>query len=168
MRLIPRVFALLLLAVPACSPSALQVQRSLATQVARASDALTDSLAAAYRAEGLALIAAATTRQDAAADLVLLRARWRPVFGRYADGALCTGARFVNQETCRDGALPALKAAEDAWADALSRGEPTMADALNTIERMRGAYCQVRAAAPAGVRLPDPPAFLTCDPPRTP
>lgn len=138
-----------------CTQSALQTQIRAANVVALAANEALPAMIAQYRADGLAAIAAAPDRPAAERALAETRSRWHSVWGT------CDGEPLA----CRDGAWPALRAAHDAWAAALERyvsGAPLdVAAAIDFATRLRAAYCNLRGALPASVRLPDVPG-ATC------
>lgn len=163
-RIVPIALAWIL---ASCGPSASQTSVRLAVQAVQVSDDLVRILTQAYQAEGLAAIAHAESLQGAQADLMIVRARWRPIFGMEADGSPCLGTGFARSVPCHGGALQALKAVEDgldAAIDALSSGPAmTLSETVEFLRQLRIAYCAVRAAVPAGIHLPDAPSFLSCE-----
>ncbi len=149
-----RTFILFLaLATTACGASAIQTQARVANTVALAANTALPLLVERYKADGLAIIAAAPDRATAEARLEIHRVAWQPVWGR------CT----ADPPTCAGGAWNSLRAAHDAWAAVLeSAGAGEAVTAAHLLERARllgVAYCELRASLPENARasMPDVP-----------
>lgn len=96
-----------------CSPSELQVQAHIANAIAIGANDALPTLVSAYRAEGDAAIASASTREAADAALAEVRTRWQPVWGSEPDGTPCRGvADASGLSSCRNGAWQELAASE--------------------------------------------------------
>jgi hypothetical protein len=116
---------LLALLLAGCSATGLQIQARTADAIAMGANAGLPTLIGQYREEGRAVIAAATTREEAEQKVAEVKQRWRPVWT----------------------AWEALRAAQDAWATALEHG----GDLAGVLATMKVAYCGLRAAWPASV-----------------
>lgn len=153
-----------IVATPSCTPDALQVQARAANAFALAANRGLPELVRAYRLEGERAIERAPDRAAAVAALAAVRTRWARVWGTDAQGQPCGDGDAAG--SCRNGAWPALRAAEDAWAFALERqiaGEKLqLADVLRLAGDLRGAYCGLRGALPDGVAIPELPAMASC------
>lgn len=135
--MIPRwLWPLLLVLLAACTPTELQVQAATADAIATATNAALPVLVAAYERQGDDAIESAANVDSAALALDAVRAEWAPVWR----------------------AVDAFRAAHDAWATALERGQVD----LVTAGKVRDAYCALRALV-TGVDLPNWP-LLACPP----
>jgi murein L,D-transpeptidase YcbB/YkuD len=127
-----RAFCVVLLALAlGCSPAARQTQSVAATSFAAAGNTALVHLHTAYRDEGLRAIDAAPTRAEGEAALVVVRAKWRPVWQ----------------------AWEAVRAAQNAWATALESGAKDD-EIARTMAAFGQAYCKLLGVLPAGVALP--------------
>ena len=158
-----RVCLALLCLLSACGPNQLQNQARIANAFALAGNAALPVLVDAYQHEGVTAILAAADRDAAERALEAVRVRWRPLWGADALGQDC--ASVVGAE-CHGGAWPALRAAEAAWADELERemaGRPMDPAVVQRLgDDLRSAYCELRAAIPAGVTIPQLPLLTPC------
>lgn len=143
---------ILLAAMTACTPSALQLQARAANSAVIAAREILPALVERYRIEGDDAIDMATNRADGEAALAFVRARWAPVWG------VCTDSAAGPTYRCHDGAWPALRDVHDAWATMLERqirGEPLEGPAvLDIATKVKRAFCGLRTALPAGVVVP--------------
>lgn len=153
-------FAAVALVISTCTPSALQVQARVANGVGLAGNRALPLLIESYQTEGLRIIeqsrAEGAPRPEAERRLAAHVVAWRPVWG---DCGAETGQ-------CAGGAWTAMRAAHDAWAEALEQqiaGRPLDLPAiLAHAERLRVAYCALRTTVPEPARthVPQIPGAL--------
>ena len=105
-----------------CSDAARQVQIHLADATAEGANAGLPVLISAYDAEGVAVIQAAKTREEAEAGVAEVKARWAPVWA----------------------AWEVLRLAQDVWATALEDGS----DLTAALKAVKEGYCGLKAVWP--------------------
>jgi hypothetical protein len=119
-----------------CTPSSRQVQAVAADTIARTTNSIIPSLVEAYDLDGQAAIVAASTRDEAEANLQLVRMTWAPIWD----------------------SLHVFAKVHCAWATAVEDGTPSE----QLLIEVRDAYCLLRSAAEKRVALPDYP-ITSCD-----
>lgn len=141
-----------LMALQACTPSALQVQVHAANDLAVGANSILPALLHAYRAEGMQVAQQAPTLTDAQQELERVRRRWHPVWGE------CNDTQAGPTHHCHDGAWPILVDAQDTWVSILERqaqgasiDSQTIASAAHLLQV---AYCGIQSALPPGTEVP--------------
>lgn len=118
----------------ACASQQVQAQRVVASTFATAANHAGDVLSAAYRDEGLRVIAQAKTRPEAEAGLDAVRKKWAPVWGAWEKA----------------------RAAQAVWATALESAA-SLSEANRAAQDVIATYCALSEAAKPLAPLPAAP-----------